>query len=76
MLGQQLAEPPSFALPRTTLISEVDQIERYDELLRDALLADSATTEFTHHSRCCGEPVPLVIFPVFHHARLRAQKYA
>jgi len=49
-LGDQLAKPARFALPRTTLISEPDEVKRYDELLRDALLSDSGTTEFTHNS--------------------------
>ena len=49
-LGEQLAKPARFALPRTTLILEADEVERYDELLRDALLSDSGTIDFTHNS--------------------------
>ena len=49
-LGEQLAKPARFALPRTNLILEVDEVKRYDELLRDALLSDSGTIEFAHNS--------------------------
>jgi uncharacterized protein (TIGR04141 family) len=49
-LGAHLAEPARFPLPRTTLISEADEIQRYDDLLRDALLANDDTADFTHNS--------------------------
>ena len=36
-LEDQLSRPARFALPRTTLISEKDEAQRYDELLLDEL---------------------------------------
>jgi uncharacterized protein (TIGR04141 family) len=49
-LDVQLSKPASFSLPRTTLISEPDEIERYDDLLLNELTSDIGTTEFAHNS--------------------------
>jgi uncharacterized protein (TIGR04141 family) len=49
-LDSQLATEPRFALPRTTLISEPEEIERYDKILLDELTSDIGTTDFVHNS--------------------------
>ena len=49
-LEDQLSRPARFALPRTTLISEKDEAQRYDELLLDELTAEVGTTDFVHNS--------------------------
>ncbi len=39
-----------FKLPRTTIITEGDETERYDQLLVQELTSDIGATEFTHNS--------------------------
>lgn len=49
-LQAQLAEPARFELPRTTLIVEPAEVERYDDLLIKELTSEIGTTEFAHNS--------------------------
>ncbi len=39
-----------FPLPRTTIISDPDEVARFDELLLDELTSKIGTTEFTHNT--------------------------
>jgi len=43
-----LASPSAFALPRTTQITDVTEVERYDAILLDALVSDDHGTDFAH----------------------------
>lgn len=43
-----------FQLPRTTIISDLDEVARFDELLLDELTSKIGTTEFTHNSYDCS----------------------
>lgn len=49
-LDSVLATPARFALPRTTIVSEADEVARFDEMLLDELMSEIGTTEFTHNS--------------------------
>jgi len=49
-LEAEVAREPRFMLPRTTIISEEGDIERYDQLLVNELTAQETTTDFTHNS--------------------------
>lgn len=46
----ELARPARFALPRTVIVSEPEEVARLDELLLNELTAEVGTTEFTHNS--------------------------
>ncbi|TFD45374.1 hypothetical protein E3T55_18740 [Cryobacterium frigoriphilum] len=41
---------PNFALPRTVLLSDPAEVEKYDALLLDELMSSAGTTEFTQNS--------------------------
>ena len=47
-LDAALAQPPLFALPRTAVITDQADVERYDEMLVDGIAGGDSTTEFTH----------------------------
>jgi uncharacterized protein (TIGR04141 family) len=49
-LEGELAKEPNFTLPRTTLISEPDEVAKLDELLLDQLTSGVGTTVFTHNT--------------------------
>jgi uncharacterized protein (TIGR04141 family) len=49
-LDAEVAKPAIFSLPRTTVISEPEEIERYDTMLIDELTSEIGTTDFTHNS--------------------------
>jgi uncharacterized protein (TIGR04141 family) len=49
-LDAELAKPARFPLPRTTIITEPEEIARFDELLLDELTSNIGATEFTHNS--------------------------
>lgn len=49
-LDAVLTTDPRFVLPRTMIISEADEMARFDELLLDELTSDIGATEFTHNS--------------------------
>jgi uncharacterized protein (TIGR04141 family) len=49
-LDYVMGTPARFALPRTTIITEADEVARFDEVLLDELTSDIGTTEFTHNS--------------------------
>lgn len=49
-LAAELARPPMFKLPRTTVVTEESEIEELDRLLVDALTSSGDTTDFAHSS--------------------------
>lgn len=49
-LDAEVAKPATFSLPRTTVISEPEEIERYDNMLIEELTSEIGTTDFTHNS--------------------------
>lgn len=49
-LEATLAEPARFSLPRTTIVTDEEEVDRYDALLLDELMAPVGTTDFTQNS--------------------------
>jgi uncharacterized protein (TIGR04141 family) len=49
-LEVEMARPARFALPRTTIINEPDEVAKLDELLLKELTAKIGTSEFAHNS--------------------------
>ena len=49
-LDAEVAKPAIFSLPRTTVISEPEETERYDRILVEELTSEIGTTDFTHNS--------------------------
>jgi uncharacterized protein (TIGR04141 family) len=49
-LEVELAKAARFPLPRTTIVTEKAEIERFDELLLDELTTGLQATDFTHNS--------------------------
>jgi uncharacterized protein (TIGR04141 family) len=49
-LDQEMGRPARFKLPRTTVLTEQSEVERFDQMLVDELLAPVGTTDFTHNS--------------------------
>lgn len=47
---QQMALPARFKLPRTTIVTEQSEIDRYDQMLTDELMAPVGTTDFSQNS--------------------------
>ena len=49
-LDTVMSTEPRFALPRTTIITDADEVAKFDELLLDELTSEIGTTDFTHNS--------------------------
>lgn len=49
-LVAEMARPALFKVPRTTIVSEPEEISRYDQLLINELLSGVGATDFTHNS--------------------------
>lgn len=49
-LDDTMGTPARFPLPRTTIITDADEVAKFDDLLLDELTLEIGTTEFTHSS--------------------------
>lgn len=49
-LDAEMSKPARFKLPRTTIITEREETERYDQQLVQELTSEIGATEFTHNS--------------------------
>ncbi len=49
-LDLTLAEEARFPIPRTTIVTDREEIDKYDQLLVDELMGPVGTTDFTHNT--------------------------